>query len=214
MSENNPWETPSAVQSVYNTEPASAQQPVGGQYHSEPTGQYAGAATTNLPGRGGAIAMLVSGLVMMFLIAPIIAVIGVVGSVMNSADSIESNTVVLEKQDSVYISVIGPSEDIAVCGLISEDGKAYEAHAEKDGLVVNKVPAGVYDVVCDNTTDADIIMGFSESQVIGMVLGGMGISVLIAFIVGTVGLILLIVGIVKLVKVNKKRRMMANPYGW
>lgn len=196
------------VQPAYAPAPG---QPVPGQ---PLPGQYPGAAAPALPGRGGAIAMLVSGLVMMLIIAPIVLFAGVAGSVVNNLDSLTSSTVVLDQQDSVVINVTGPSQREAVCGLVSESGEVYEAHPASNGQQVDKVPAGTYTVACDNITESDIVVAMSQAQALSMFAGGVGLSFLASFIIGTIGLVLLIVGIVKLVKVNKKRAAMANPYGW
>ena len=174
-----------------------------------------GTATPVLPGRGKSITMIVMGLVMMFILAPISFFTGIAIGAAQNAGKFISNEVVVESFPVVNVTVTGPNADTAICGLIGENG-IVELYPNGGGEFVNdNVPRGKYEVACDNLTSADTVIVVSGDDIVGILANGASLTgLIISFVLGVVGFILLIVGIVKLVKVNKQRKLAANPYGW
>ncbi|MCS4484822.1 hypothetical protein NXS08_04935 [Gleimia sp. 6138-11-ORH1] len=167
------------------------------------------------PSKTKPIVMIVMGLVMMFVLAPIIFFGGIGIGFAQNFGLTNKTEVVVGNIPNVQVIVNGPSSDTAICGLVGADG-IVDLYPRGNGQFDNpNVPAGTYQVACDNVTAADRVIAFSGDEAVQMLLNGTALAgLIISTIVGIIGIILLIVGIVKLVKVNKQRRLQANPYGW
>lgn len=181
------------------------------------TGQYTQAAqfpqgnpmtpmTQKLPGRGGAIATLVIGLITMFIIAPIALFIG---AITGAVSGIDSESVHVGTAGTVSVTVVSETPDLVHCE-ITDGANHYPLILDGNGLFsAEGVPAGVYDVGCDGLGPQDVVIPLTDDIITGA-LTGIGISL----IIGLVGLVLTIIGIVWLVKVNKRRRAMIQPRTW
>ena len=164
-------------------------------------GAPAPVAMPKLPGRGGAIATLVCGVVLMIVIAPIVFF-----ATMIAGGATANGSVVTVTADGDFTVMASSSKDPA-CSLVGADNKSYKLEpyaGSGNTYVASGVPAGSYQLKCDGIASTEKINAFNASpEVIAKVFA---MPFLWGTIVGVVGLIVLIVGIVLLVKVNGKRR--------
>lgn len=206
----------------------------GGRYPNYPgaNGGNPGGAQPRrqLPGRGWPVTLIVLGVVMMIIIAPVTAIVSVTSSIVDS-DSFQqlrssaisaqlkrSDTkAVVDGNGSYMVMMIGDHSG-GKCELIPANGgdpiQASAQNATKAGavnssevFVFENLDAGDYKIAC---TDKN---GPVETGVVGMssaqqreILSSFASGLLIPTIVGIAGLIILIIGIVWLVRVNRRRR--------
>lgn len=169
-----------------------------------------------VPGRGGPIALIVIGALLM-IGAPIIGVlVGTFSAVGNMDPSNLSNTQYVANGGSVTLS---SADEWMILSSSGQTSTSYSCTVEDDGgssvpvdLYAGMIPtfttqsAGTYTISC-TLADSQLMVG-PASIVTGVVdnLGGIAGWVIGGFAVGFVAFVLLIVGIIWLVKVNKKRR--------
>lgn len=164
-----------------------------------------------LPGRGGAITMLVLGVVLMVIVAPIVffatMIAGLAGTEGNAVNggTTANGSVVTVTEDGVFM-VRGDAHKDPFCSLIGAE-RSYELEpyaGSEDVYLVENVPAGSYMLQCDGIASGANISAFNaSSEVVTQVFA---MPVVWGSVVGVAGLIVLIVGIVLLVTVNGKRR--------
>ena len=174
----------------------SAVNPAPQGYAGSPYGAPAPVAMPKLPGRGGAVTMIILGIVLMIIVAPIVVLAMVITSASGApGQSVEGGT--KENGDIVTVTADG---HYMVWGTGGKE--PYDGH--DDAYVASDVPAGDYKLDCDGISASESITGYNTTPevmtkvVFAPLLWGSG--------VGVTGLIVLIVGIVLLVKVNGKRR--------
>lgn len=225
-------------------------QPYGGGYGQPGYGQGGqggyrqtpASAPMVLPSRGGSVAMIVIGLVLMFVVAPLVLVISMAVSVASSIDATDFTTfrnndeISVNTESTLTLLYVTDNESVEDILREVEQGEPVESTSANrapdctltgasgdfsvepidpndTASTITKVPAGTYTLVCVNDF-GDGIMVISD-EVVGDVVGAVGPALIIGAIVGIVGLVLLIWGIVKLVKVNRQRReVQLRMQGW
>lgn len=200
--------------------PAYGQQGYGQPYGGAPRGGYV-APIQELPGRGLPIALIIIGIILMIVVAPIAGFAGVLPKVISTVENSESlyynpgDTVTIDESGSFSI-ISQDGQTIPNCELTGDGGtysfEPQNIEGQSLGFVA-QVPAGQYTLECDETPSAPF-MGLG-GEVFGSATQGLIHGFIIASVVGVIGLIVLIWGIVKLVKVNRKRReIQLNMQGW
>ena len=197
-----------------------------GQYGNQPSyggqgGQQGWAPLKELPGRGGSVAMIVVGVVLMLIVAPVVFFVVLAIGATNLYDS--SNIPIYSNGDTVTISDSGTftllfdeATEAPMCTLRG-DGGDYEMTAisssGQEVAFVDSVPAGEYQLDCENVEGRQMIG--MDGAIFGDLAAKAGPALIISAVIGIVGLVLLIWGIVKLVKVNRERRnIQLRMQGW
>lgn len=187
--------------------------------------QGGGRAPIQLPGRGGSIAMIVIGVVMMLVIAPAAFLMSFAVGTLQSLDtssfepvqnggSIEVGstgvvTVVYSSSLDGQVGTVAPS-----CTLVGQSGTyPLVSVGHEKGARASDLPVGTYTLKCENADGQDILVfggEFFEDA-----LSSLGPSAIISTVVGFAGLALMIWGIVKLARVNRERRAIElRMQGW
>lgn len=183
-------------------------QPAGGPHLRQP---YAGAPRA-LPGRGLPITLVVVGCVLMFLVAPLVlllgGVFGVAGSMIDmDPQSLSPDHLTVDTTGVAVVSV-SPANDDTACHL-EQGATTVELSGESStGTKVftnENVAPGTYEVVCENLPDGAMVFPISGKDAMKMV-KDFSAGAMWSLIPGLLGLGLTIWGIVKLVKVNRRRR--------
>lgn len=210
-------------------------QPGYGPAYGQNAYQGGGRAPMQLPGRGGSIAMIVIGVVMMFVIAPVAFFMSVAVGTLQSlgmssfepvrnGGSIEvgSTGVVTVVYSSDLSGSVGSSSGLngqagtvtPSCTLVGQnDTYPLVPVGDGDGAMATDLPAGTYTLKCENADGQDILVFGGE--LVDDVLSSFGPGLIIATIVGIAGLALMIWGIVKLASVNRERRAIElRMQGW
>lgn len=200
-------------------------QPGYGPAYGQNSYQGGGRAPIQLPGRGGSIAMIVIGVIMMLVIAPVAFFMSVAVGTLQSLDtssfepvrnggSIEVGstgmvTVVYSSSLDGQVGAVTPS-----CTLVGQnDTYPLVSVGDGDGAMATDLPAGTYTLKCENADGQDILVFGGE--LVDDVLSSFGPGLIIATIVGIAGLALMIWGIVKLARVNRERRAIElRMQGW
>lgn len=195
--------------------------PAPGPYPSDPAAygapdpRHAGYGNPNigypqppLPGRGGAIALLVIGAVVAIFIAPIALFLGVaqgmnLGALMNSMDYVSSGQTVSVDDSGSYL-VATQSVDVYSCALEGAGGTHTMETFGTGAFFSSGLEPGDYVLTCEGEGTFELLgaSGLSPDAVTNAGLSGLAWG----SIVGILGLVLAIWGIVRLVRVNKKRR--------
>ena len=188
-----------------------------------------------LPGRGGSIAMIVIGVVMMLVIAPVAFFMSVAVGALQSLDT--SSFEPVQNGGSVEVGSTGvvtvvysndmSGSDGASSGLDGQVGTVTPSCTlvgqndtyplvpvgDGEGAMASDVPAGTYTLKCENADGQGILVFGGEF--FDDVISSFGPSMIISAIVGFAGLALLIWGIVKLAGVNRERRAIElRMQGW
>ncbi len=164
------------------------------------------------PSRGGAIALLVSGIVTMVLVAPILFVTLVLSSI--GMDRIVEIGMATQNNGQVAVgstgilSVTPLDGDADSCQLVAPNGEVIPMTYEIDSggmFVARGLTEDVYTVECEGIPPGASVMavdGEFMSDMVGGTMAAFGWSTL----VGLIGLGMLIAGIIWLVKRNRARR--------
>ncbi|WP_297555426.1 hypothetical protein [uncultured Actinomyces sp.] len=190
-----------------------------------------GRAPMQLPGRGGSIAMIVIGVIMMLVIAPaaffMSFVVGAVKGLDTSSFEPVPNGGTIEVGSSGVVTVVYSSNKPGTDGLDSNVGEVtpscnlvgksdtypLKPVGDGEGAMATDLPAGTYTLNCNNA-DGQNILAFG-GEFFDDVISSIGPSMIISAIVGFAGLALLIWGIVKLASVNRERRAIElRMQGW
>lgn len=204
-----PYAAPSGGQ-PYSTLPSDA--PYGG-------GAYArGQAAPALPGRGGAIGLLIGGLVTMLIIAPSVFLAVLLGNMnlgelVRSATPVSSGQTITVGQEGTY-TVIANSGDVYGCTLTDASGKSQEMDyyvSTSPTFWAQNLTPGDYVLECQSEGRVDMVGfgGLTVDTAASATLSALGWSTLAGFI----GLLLTIWGIVKLIQVNRQRREIQRTQG-
>ena len=175
-----------------------------------PGAAYAGPAVMppmNLPSRAPGTIMIVLGLLMMLIIAPVIfAVVAVSG--LNTEAPEDVNAVSITNGGTVevgangqYTILLGDAEATS-CTMTDTDGDVYDMHSFagiNNYYTATDLPAGTYRIDCEGLpAGMDASAGdITKSSTNGLIWSS---------VVGVSGTIIMIIGIVLVVKANGRRR--------
>lgn len=194
------------------------------QYGQEGTmpaqGGYPGAAYTgpavmppmNLPSRAPGTIMIVVGLLMMLIIAPVIfAVIAISG--INTELPEDANTAQISNGGTVEVgqngqyTILFSEGEASACTMTNTDGNVYDMHTfagANNYYTATDLPAGTYRIDCEGLPSGAQIMGMDVSA--GDITKSSTNGLIWSTVVGVSGTIIMIIGIVLVVKANGRRR--------
>lgn len=180
-----------------------------------PGAAYAGPAVMppmNLPSRAPGTIMIVLGLLMMLIIAPVIfAVVAVSG--LNTEAPEDVNAVSITNGGTVevgangqYTILLGDAEATS-CTMTDTDGDVYDMHSFagiNNYYTATDLPAGTYRIDCEGLPAGADIAGMDVSA--GDITKSSTNGLIWSTVVGVGGTIIMIIGIVLVVKANGRRR--------
>ena len=180
-----------------------------------PGAAYAGPAVMppmNLPSRAPGTIMIVLGLLMMLIIAPVIfAVVAVSG--LNTEAPEDVNAVSITNGGTVevgangqYTILLGDVEATS-CTMTDTDGDVYDMHSFagiNNYYTATDLPAGTYRIDCEGLPAGADIAGMDVSA--GDITKSSTNGLIWSTVVGVSGTIIMIIGIVLVVKANGRRR--------
>lgn len=180
-----------------------------------PGAAYAGPAVMppmNLPSRAPGTIMIVLGLLMMLIIAPVIfAVVAVSG--LNTEAPEDVNAVSITNGGTVevgangqYTILLGDVEATS-CTMTDTDGDVYDMHSFagiNNYYTATDLPAGTYRIDCEGLPAGADIAGMDASA--GDITKSSMNGLIWSSVVGVSGTIIMIIGIVLVVKANGRRR--------
>ena len=180
-----------------------------------PGAAYAGPAVMppmNLPSRAPGTIMIVLGLLMMLIIAPVIfAVVAVSG--LNTEAPEDVNAVSITNGGTVevgangqYTILLGEAEATS-CTMTDTDGDVYDMHSFagiNNYYTATDLPAGTYRIDCEGLPAGADIAGMDASA--GDITKSSTNGLIWSSVVGVSGTIIMIIGIVLVVKANGRRR--------
>ena len=180
-----------------------------------PGAAYAGPAVMppmNLPSRAPGTIMIVLGLLMMLIIAPVIfAVVAVSG--LNTEAPEDVNAVSITNGGTVevgangqYTILLGDAEATS-CTMTDTDGDVYDMHSFagiNNYYTATDLPAGTYRIDCEGLPAGAAIAGMDVSG--GDITKSSTNGLIWSSVVGVSGTIIMIIGIVLVVKANGRRR--------
>ena len=180
-----------------------------------PGAAYAGPAVMppmNLPSRAPGTIMIVLGLLMMLIIAPVIfAVVAVSG--LNTEAPEDVNAVSITNGGTVevgangqYTILLGDAEATS-CTMTDTDGDVYDMHSFagiNNYYTATDLPAGTYRIDCEGLPAGADIAGMDASA--GDITKSSTNGLIWSSVIGVSGTIIMIIGIVLVVKANGRRR--------
>lgn len=180
-----------------------------------PGAAYAGPAVMppmNLPSRAPGTIMIVLGLLMMLIIAPVIfAVVAVSG--LNTETPEDVNAVSITNGGTVevgangqYTILLGDAEATS-CTMTDTDGDVYDMHSFagiNNYYTATDLPAGTYRIDCEGLPAGADIAGMDASA--GDITKSSTNGLIWSSVIGVSGTIIMIIGIVLVVKANGRRR--------
>ena len=180
-----------------------------------PGAAYAGPAVMppmNLPSRAPGTIMIVLGLLMMLIIAPVIFAV-VAFSGLNTETPENVNAVSITNGGTVevgangqYTILLGDAEATS-CTMTDTDGDVYDMHTfagVNNFYTATDLPAGTYRIDCEGLPAGADIAGMDVSA--GDITKSSTNGLIWSTVVGVSGTIIMIVGIVLVVKANGRRR--------
>lgn len=192
-----------------------------GQDNTMPTqGGYPGAAYAgpavmppmNLPSRAPGTIMIVLGLLMMLIIAPVVFAV-VAFSGLNTETPENVNAVSITNGGTVevgangqYTILLGDVEATS-CTMTDTDGDVYDMHTfagVNNYYTATDLPAGTYRIDCEGLPAGADIAGMDASA--GDITKSSTNGLIWSTVVGVSGTIIMIIGIVLVVKANGRRR--------
>ena len=192
-----------------------------GQDNTMPAqGGYPGAAYAspavmppmNLPSRAPGTIMIVLGLLMMLIIAPVIFAV-VAFSGLNTETPEDVNAVSITNGGTVevgangqYTILLGDAEATS-CTMTDTDGDVYDMHSFagiNNYYTATDLPAGTYRIDCEGLPAGADIAGMDASA--GDITKSSTNGLIWSSVVGVSGTIIMIIGIVLVVKANGRRR--------
>ena len=180
-----------------------------------PGAAYAGPAVMppmNLPSRAPGTIMIVLGLLMMLIIAPVIfAVVAVSGLTTETPEdvnavSITNGGTVEVGANGQYTILLGDAEATS-CTMTDTDGDVYDMHSFagiNNYYTATDLPAGTYRIDCEGLPAGADIAGMDASA--GDITKSSTNGLIWSSVVGVSGTIIMIIGIVLVVKANGRRR--------
>ena len=180
-----------------------------------PGAAYAGPAVMppmNLPSRAPGTIMIVLGLLMMLIIAPVIFAV-VAFSGLNTETPEDVNAVSITNGGTVevgangqYTILLGDAEATS-CTMTDTDGDVYDMHSFagiSNYYTATDLPAGTYRIDCEGLPAGADIAGMDASA--GDITKSSTNGLIWSSVVGVSGTIIMIIGIVLVVKANGRRR--------
>ena len=180
-----------------------------------PGAAYAGPAVMppmNLPSRAPGTIMIVLGLLMMLIIAPVIFAV-VAFSGLNTETPENVNAVSITNGGTVevgangqYTILLGDAEATS-CTMTDTDGDVYDMHSFagiNNYYTATDLPAGTYRIDCEGLPAGADIAGMDASA--GDITKSSTNGLIWSTVVGVSGTIIMIIGIVLVVKANGRRR--------
>ena len=180
-----------------------------------PGAAYAGPAVMppmNLPSRAPGTIMIVLGLLMMLIIAPVIFAV-VAFSGLNTETPENVNAVSITNGGTVevgangqYTILLGEAEATS-CTMTDTDGDVYDMHTfagVNNYYTATDLPAGTYRIDCEGLPAGADIAGMDVSA--GDITKSSTNGLIWSSVVGVSGTIIMIIGIVLVVKANRRRR--------
>ena len=180
-----------------------------------PGAAYAGPAVMppmNLPSRAPGTIMIVLGLLMMLIIAPVIfAVVAVSG--LNTEAPEDVNAVSITNGGTVEVGATGQytirlgDAEATSCTMTDTDGDVYDMHSFagiNNYYTATDLPAGTYRSDCEGLPAGADIAGMDASA--GDITKSSTNGLIWSSVVGVSGTIIMIIGIVLVVKANGRRR--------
>lgn len=180
-----------------------------------PGAAYAGPAVMppmNLPSRAPGTIMIVLGLLMMLIIAPVIFAV-VAFSGVNTETPEDVNAVSITNGGTVevgangqYTILLGDAEATS-CTMTDTDGDVYDMHTFagiNNYYTATDLPAGTYRIDCEGLPAGADIAGMDVSA--GDITKSSTNGLIWSSVVGVSGTIIMIIGIVLVVKANGRRR--------
>lgn len=180
-----------------------------------PGAAYAGPAVMppmNLPSRAPGTIMIVLGLLMMLIIAPVIFAV-VAFSGLNTETPEDVNAVSITNGGTVevgangqYTILLGDAEATS-CTMTDTDGDVYDMHSFagiNNYYTATDLPAGTYRIDCEGLPAGADIAGMDASA--GDITKSSTNRLIWSSVVGVSGTIIMIIGIVLVVKANGRRR--------
>lgn len=180
-----------------------------------PGAAYAGPAVMppmNLPSRAPGTIMIVLGLLMMLIIAPVIFAV-VAFSGLNTEAPEDVNAVSITNGGTVevgangqYTILLGDAEATS-CTMTDTDGDVYDMHSFagiNNYYTATDLPAGTYRIDCEGLPAGADIAGMDASA--GDITKSSTNGLIWSSVVGVSGTIIMIIGIVLVVKANGRRR--------
>ena len=180
-----------------------------------PGAAYAGPAVMppmNLPSRAPGTIMIVLGLLMMLIIAPVIFAV-VAFSGLNTETPENVNAVSITNGGTVevgangqYTILLGDAEATS-CTMTGTDGDVYDMHTfagVNNYYTATDLPAGTYRIDCEGLPAGADIAGMDASA--GDITKSSTNGLIWSSVVGVSGTIIMIIGIVLVVKANGRRR--------
>ena len=180
-----------------------------------PGAAYAGPAVMppmNLPSRAPGTIMIVLGLLMMLIIAPVIFAV-VAFSGLNTETPENVNAVSITNGGTVevgangqYTILLGEAEATS-CTMTDTDGDVYDMHTfagVNNYYTATDLPAGTYRIDCEGLPAGADIAGMDVSD--GDITKSSTNGLIWSSVVGVSGTIIMIIGIVLVVKANGRRR--------
>ena len=180
-----------------------------------PGAAYAGPAVMppmNLPSRAPGTIMIVLGLLMMLIIAPVIFAV-VAFSGLNTETPENVNAVSITNGGTVevgangqYTILLGEAEATS-CTMTDTDGDVYDMHTfagVNNYYTATDLPAGTYRIDCEGLPAGADIAGMDASA--GDITKSSRNGLIWSSVVGVSGTIIMIIGIVLVVKANGRRR--------
>ena len=180
-----------------------------------PGAAYAGPAVMlpmNLPSRAPGTIMIVVGLLMMLIIAPVVfAVIAISG--INTELPEDANTAQISNGGTVEVgqngqyTILFSEGEASACTMTNTDGDVYDMHTfagVNNYYTATDLPAGTYRIDCEGLPSGAKIMGMDVSG--GDITKSSTNGLIWSTVVGVSGTIIMIIGIVLVVKANGRRR--------
>ena len=180
-----------------------------------PGAAYAGPAVMppmNLPSRAPGTIMIVVGLLMMLIIAPVIfAVIAISG--INTELPEDANTAQISNGGTVEVgqngqyTILFSEGEASACTMTNTDGDVYDMHTfagVNNYYTATDLPEGTYRIDCEGLPSGAEIVGMDVSA--GDITKSSTNGLIWSTVVGVSGTIIMIVGIVLVVKTNGRRR--------
>ena len=170
-----------------------------------------------MPSRASGIVALVLGIVMMVLIAPIAFFATMAVGVTSSVEDLSNgralgNGASVTVTDKGSYSVMIADGSASSCALVDSNNKSYTLNPYEGSntlVAASDLPAGASKSQCQGRTPGAEVAGFNGSAE-QLANKAIVVPLIWGTVVGVGGLIVMIVGVVLLVKVNGKRRRLAQ----
>ena len=170
-----------------------------------------------MPSRASGIVALVLGIVMMVLIAPIAFFATMAISLTSSVEDLSNgralgNGASVTVTDKGSYSVMIGDGSASSCALVDSNNKSYALNPYEGSNTLfsgSDLSAGTYKIQCQGLTPGAEVAGFNGSAE-QLANKAIVVPLIWGTVVGVGGLVVMIVGVVLLVKVNGKRRRLAQ----